>query len=426
MFKLQVSLRDGRRLRGTLSIDFAKYLSCSLSHLPQVIWSLSCCLLALITLPPESCLAADRLNLLSFGGPGQQVDRNGHADASEALSRAVTAANAFTVQGQPACVYVPAGTYRIKSPPPPLKGAGCIVGDGSTQSILKLDPSFTGDLFSWSEAWAATTPGPRVIGLAIYGSNTATSQQNALVFYDRNDEVYLDDIEINQVHGRALFSGVARTTREGYMRESHMRSLRFFRDGAPGVPVVEFTSQGHYPTDATNEIRMSQVDIYGSRGPGFVIRNGGGGSIRNITIDQLRIEGSESGKSGSDLITLGDQIMAGSVNNIVLSNVELIDPPKGYAALRITAPINAVEPYQITMQGFIGGGHPEGEGLRIEAGRASVFRLSSIHTMGENVVIGARVRGIVLDGGGEEGKWTYQISASAGDISSPALSKWPH
>ena len=366
--------------------------------------------------------AADRPNILDYAAPGAPVDRTGHADASQALIDAVTTANVTTATGGPACVYIPTGTYRILRNPPQFARAGCVKGDGSTQSTIVLDPAFAGDLFTWSEAWWPTTPGPTVVGLKIVGSPGAASQQNALVFYDRNDSVFIDDVTVNGLPGRALYSGVTKHVPQAYMRESHMRSLRFFEDGAPGVPVVEFSSEGSGNTDATNEIRLSQVDIYGARGPSFVIRNNGSGRVRAITAEALRIEGSENGNVAADLLTIGDPVMKGNVNSITFTALELIDPYRGYAALRLTAAPGTAAPYQITVQGMIGGGLPHGEGLRIDAGRASVFRFSAMHTEGTNVVVGRGVSEVVLDGGGREACWTYSIDpTSEAGIATPVL-----
>ena len=267
---------------------------------------------------PKAATASDRVNLLDYGPSGAQVDRSGNADASKALANAINTANAIMAKGQPACIYVPPGVYRIVSSPPSFARGGCIVGDGSSQSIINIDPEFQGDLFSWSEAWVVTTPAPTIRGLTIRGSKSATHLQNAFVFYDRNDQVFMDDVDVLDLHGRALYSGVTKNAPQAYMRESHFRSLRFFNDGAVGVPVIEFNSQGVGQGDATNEIQMSQVDIFGARGPSLVIRNNGDGSVRNITIFGLRIEGREDGTTAGDLMTIGDPKMSGNVSNITI------------------------------------------------------------------------------------------------------------
>ena len=364
-------------------------------------------------LTPVPALASDALSILNYAPPGNVVDRSGKADASAALSAAVRAANSFTSRGEPACVYIPPGQYRIATAPPAFIRAGCVRGDGPTQSTLIIDRAFAGDLFAWSEAWAATTAGPTITGLRILGDAHATATQNALVFYDRNDSVSIENVEIDMLHGRALYSGATKNAPQAYMREAHMRALRFFKDGAPGLPVVEFSSAGSGKTDATNEIAISQLDIYGAADRSLVICNNGNGAVRSMTVESLRIEGLESGQSHGDLVTIGDKYMRGRVNNIRMTDVELLDAAAGYAALRITAPPGAAPPYQISVTGAIGGGVPRGEGIHIEAGRNSIFRLSALHTLDTNVVIGPGVGAILLDGGGGEAAWTLKIDQSS-------------
>jgi hypothetical protein len=377
--------------------------------------------LAMVSIWCATAQASDPLNLLDFAPSGTAVDRTGKADASQALANVITAANAKTVNGEPACVYIPPGVYRIVTPPPAFRLAGCIKGDGPTQSMLAVDPQFEGDLFAWSEAWLPTIPGPTVVGLLIRGSEAATKLQNAFVFYDRNDEVFIENVDVINLHGRALYAGVCKNEPVAYMRESRLRSLRFFGDGAPGTPVVEFNSQGSGAVDGTNEIKMSQVDIYGSKGPSFVIRNNGSGSVGGITVDALRIEGKEHGETQADLLTIGDTRMKGQIHDVTFTSLELIDPYRGYAALRVTAPPGVSPPYYITVSGVIGGGLAFGQGLRIDAGRTSVFRMTGIHTTDTNVVIGPHVAQIFLDGAGQEAGWSYQIDpTSRNAISIPA------
>jgi hypothetical protein len=329
----------------------------------------------LVGLDVASAAESGRLNILDYAPAGKVVDRHGGEDASSALQAAVKAANDAAAKGDRACVYIPAGLYRISAPPPMFFRAGCVVGDGSSQSILAIDPEFSGDLFSWSEAWWPTIPGPTVRGLKVQGHRETSKLQNAFVFYDRNDQVFLDDIEVDNLHGRVLYSGVTRNVPQAYLRESHFRSLRFFQDGAVDVPVVEFTSAGQGRTDATNEISVSQMDIYGAAGPALVIRNNGSGGVRDLTFEALRIEGPESGEAKGDLLDIGDAVEPGNVNNIRLTDVELIDPQKGFCALRVSGPPGAAAPYQVTFEGLIGGGVPYGNGLCIDAGRSSTFRL---------------------------------------------------
>lgn len=174
------------------------------------------CITFLFLLRPLAAAAADRIALLDSAPTGAAVDRSGHADASQALIGAIEAANAITATGGPACVYVPPGSYRILCNPPEFARAGCSRGDGPTQSVIVLDPAFFGDLFTRSEARAPTTPGPTVVGLKLLGSRSAKSRQSALVFCDRNDEAFLDNLVIDDVPGRALYSGMTKHKPQAY------------------------------------------------------------------------------------------------------------------------------------------------------------------------------------------------------------------
>jgi len=105
--------------------------------------------------------------------------------------------------------------------------------------------------------------------------------------------------------------------------------------------------------------------------------------------------------------------MRGVVGDITFTGLELIDPYRGFAAFRMTAPRGAIVPGTVTASGFIGGGLPHGEGLRIDAGRTSTFRFSVVNTEGTNIVIGPGVSEIVLDGGGQERRWTKSIDPTS-------------
>src|ERR1700730_7591872 len=95
--------------------------------------------LAPLFLPTQAAQASDRLSILDYAPAGARVDRTGHADESQALANAVVAANAKIARGEPACIYFPPGSYRIATRPPPLAGAGCVVGDGPSQSTIDMD-----------------------------------------------------------------------------------------------------------------------------------------------------------------------------------------------------------------------------------------------------------------------------------------------
>ena len=139
-----------------------------------------------------------------------------------------------------ACIYIPSGIYRIASHHlPTFFRNGCVIGDGSLKSILLLNfSSYEGDLFSWSEAWMgksypfhgqtvdlqSQSAGPEVRGLSIVGNRSARTSQNALVFYDRNDFVSVEDVSVHYLRGRCLFSGVTKNSTEAFLRESRFQT----------------------------------------------------------------------------------------------------------------------------------------------------------------------------------------------------------
>jgi hypothetical protein len=371
-------------------------------------------------------------SILDFAPSGESVDQSGVRDTAQALGAAIRAANGFTLYSpahpaEPACVFIPAGVYRVSAALPEFVGAGCLIGEGSAQSVIIIDPKMSGDVFVWSEAWSAyRTSGATVRGIQIKGVPPALGRQNALMFYDRNDSVTLEDVLITDVPGRAIGTGILKpkgSAGQAYIRESHFRDVWIWRCGASHVPAFEFATQGTGTEDGTNEISLARIDIYGSRGPSLVVRNNSAhGVIRDLKFESLRIEGLEAGTYDGDLLDIGDPQMAGLIGNLTFTNLELIDPYIGQSAVRIASSAAAGSgPARIFIQGFIGGGIPKGFGLRIDNGSSIRAVLSEIRSSGTNVTIGPKVSDIVLDGGGAERSWTYQIDpSSAGAVLTPA------
>ncbi len=362
------------------------------------------------------------------------------ADDSPAWAAAITAMIARQVAGGAACLYAPAATYMLSGTALPLMaGPGCIRGDGATRTILRVGaayqgPASSGDVFSFTESWLLTanpfngaTPvltgrraNPVLRGLTIAGDRTAAQQQNAMAFYDRNDLVTIDDVMVEYLRGRGLVSGIVKNQTQAFLRESRITNTRFFNTGAAGVPVVEFNSAGSGGTDATNEIDVEAMGIYAPYGPGFVVRNAGTGTIRAVRASKLRVEGIETNPGGiaADLVTLGDPVLTGLVTGVSLRQVQLLDPYAGQAALRVVAAGAASMPYQIDVQGLIGGGVPAGNGLVIQAGRNMRFDMTDINTTGPNVTLGPTSAGVggqieVTGPGGRENSWTWSVDATA-------------
>ena len=370
----------------------------------------------------------ETVSIRDFGATGDGV-----TDDSAAIAAAITYANTRAAAGFPITLLASAGRYRIAGTTLPtfIRG-GAIIGDGRWKTIFYIDPSYAGgDVFSWSEAWMATYVQPfgtsanfaaqklgaMLRSLTLVADRSAAVQQNAIVFYDRNDTVLVEDVDVFYFNGRGLYVGAKKLTTEGYMRESRFHDLRVMACGAVGMPAVEFTSDA--TGDATNEIEITGVDIYGAHGPGLVIRNASASRVvRQFRINSLRIEGREGNPDGvtADLMTIGDSSLTGGIQTIMLSQVELCSPYSGYAALRITSPDAASAPQQIAFDGAFISGAGLGTALRIDSGKRLYFRISAMGGPSPNVSIGASpltASPIVIDGGGVEAYWTWSIDATA-------------
>jgi hypothetical protein len=346
-------------------------------------------------------------------------------DDSAALKTAIDTAAASFTAGRPSYVFMPTGNYLIDSTSTPLMQSGLgVKGEGTDKTNIIIGANYVGDLFSWSEAWGGTamignglgnptylisgdTSGPKAVGFSVMGTRAAGAQQNVLMFYDRNDNVFIDDIEITAVNGRCLGSGTLRVTVEAYMRESLIGRLRCHAAGAPGIPAMEFgTVSGG---ESSNEINLNDINIYANYGDGLVFKDNIGG----IRISKLRIEGQQWADLGADLLRIGDPAsMYGSIVGITVDQLELFTAYPGKAALRVTAPpADASRIYFIrVLSGAIGSGLPMGYGVVLEAGRNMTFKLHDIYSWNTNWTMTSAAAGTFLDMDGQEQNLTYNVA----------------
>lgn len=365
----------------------------------------------------------DTLNIKDFGAIG-----NGIADDSAALTAAVNLINAdFASPKYIRALYIPAGKYKLTSPPPTFLQHSAVIGDGPHHSILYLDPAFAGDALSWSDAWSGGSyngsiipntvadypaAGPYIRDIAIWGHRGAAGTQHGLTFYDRNDYCDIQNIECRFLKGSALRIGVPQRRPQAYMRESLIYNFRAERCGSAGVPVVDFNCFG--AAESTNEIRIHGMNIYAPNGPGVWIRSPGP-QVAGLIFQALRVEGIQNNPDAfaGDLIRIGDPAMSGLVNSIAFRDARLINPYNGYAGLRLTASAPANMPYLIDFYGGVSGtGQPTGKGIIIDYGRTSTFRVT-LATLGEELTIAntPNVSGeIIMDAYGRQGAWTTSIA----------------
>ncbi len=355
-------------------------------------------------------------------------------DDSAALAAAVTKANALYSAGSRSVIYVPPGNYFLKGTTiPTFVGSGSLSGDAAFKSTFYIDPTFVGDVFSWSNAWLGIvgsfpTPGntsslslvgygPTVERISIIGDLSAPTQQNAFMFYNRNDFIEMQDINVMYLNGRSLCLGCALKSPStvAYSRESRFSRLRFNQVGQAGVPALEI---GAIAAGLADDLRFSQVDIYGMAGPGLVIRGTAGAAIGELHFSQLRVEGSEYGWPApvGDHIQIGDPAFPGVVSNLYFDQVQLVSPYSGSYAIHL-AGVGASAAYYINFTNTnITGGFPLGSGIKIDGGRSLDFDISNIYTFGTNFTLAssAFVSGpIRLAMNGAEQFATYDVDATS-------------
>ncbi len=365
------------------------------------------------------------------------------ADDSAAFAAAINAANSSAAAGKPFCLSLPQGDYFINGTPLPAfqqNTGGGLCGAGAWKTIVTLGPSYAGDLFSWSDSWAAgvsnasgtqviaaTKYGVRVRGLTIIGNNAAPAPQNAFMFYDHDDFVSMDDIDIDNLNGRGIDAGAMKNDTAAYLRESHFSNVRLSNSGNATSPSFEITSQCSASCagqDASNTIDIHDIDIYGSRGAGFVLRNAmptGGGTERGIHIARLRVEGTENNPYGvaADLVQVGDAAMAGAIAGIECLDCYLISPYTNYWAVDIEGQ-SAAATNGVYFAGNVTAGAGGGGAVKIGAGKnidiEAVEGLSSVAT---NVTVASSATvasPIIINGNGAEPFWTYAIDATTAGI----------
>lgn len=344
-------------------------------------------------------------------------------DDSAAFSLAVARVNTLHASGVQAVLQLPAGVCYLNAPITQFAThvPGKVRGQGDLKSFVVVGPDFSGPVFSWTEAWGLTPPfsgtypattswnGPAASDFALVASTTATNTQQALVFYDRNDYVLVQNVSMFYFNGGCLSIGTTRTVSQAYMRESKFYNMRLLSCGSASSPAMLLSTAGSTPgMDATNEVSFHDFDFIASNGKSLVINNNSVGTQRLLRFYGLRLE------SGvDDFLTFGDASYTGVVTNIQIYGLEANAVPSGKAAIRFTGPSTAAAPSGITIAGNIGSG--SGGGIAIDAANGAIGFSGAIETSGTDVSIASTstVAGpISLDGGGSEYRWSTSIDTT--------------
>jgi Pectate lyase superfamily protein len=363
------------------------------------------------------------LNVRCYGATG-----NGTTDDGPAINTVIAQSNTLAAAGTKSCIYFTAGVYHITTSLTQFAqhNPGCVLGQGSHFTYFVIDPAYSGtDLFSWSEAWqfnsypasgtllpSADYAGPHVEGVMVIGTTTATPVQNAFTFYDREDHAYFRDVEVYYMHGRCLSMGVyEKNVSQAYARESKFYNFQCWNSGTNTIPAVEINAQG--TGDATNEISFYGLDVEQPTGPGLTIRNNNtAAGVRLIRFFGLRAEAGGS----TDLVTIGDTVLTGNVEDIRIYGFESNSAASGYNALMITAAGVDSQPYNIWVDGAITTSF--GYGVTIDYGDFLWFQLADCSTTSTCFNVGTNAgTNITLDSNGAS--FTNNILATPTNLRMP-------
>lgn len=372
-------------------------------------------------------------------------------DDTGAFNAAIASINATYASGSASrgCISVPVGTSWVT--PPLTRFAqlvpGCVLGGASGsdfKSIIYISPAGSGDVFSWSEAWflgdypfnGITVPvstqhvGPTVLSLTFMGDRTAASDVTVLHFYDRNDFIFVDRVDVVDVKGQFIKTGDQLNQSQAFIRESYFGVLRCFQCGDTGLAAIEFYASGS-GTGGT-PVDIDNLNIYASYGDGLYIHNDAtGGALRGYDFKHLRIEGLENNSAGisGHLLHIGNSAATGTLNGIHVFDSQLLGPYFGSYALFVDGGSGASVPYDIHVETAIAGGTSEGGGIDINSCRWCYFRVGNMATVSTNLTVASSATvgaPIVIDGGGMEATWTTNIDATAAaSISMPVRTPLP-
>lgn len=363
----------------------------------------------------------------------------GTADDSASINAAIDLALASFAAGNRAAVYFPVGNCTYVTPHAVMTYPVSFFGAGSLLSTITLDPSISGNVFAWSGTiWDAninsnppnittTLAGVHIHGISIRGDLTSANQQNAIMFLDGADFVFIDDLQCYSVPGKFLSFGESSLTTRGWLRESRIRNVQARRCGLTGVPTVTFTS-GSAGGDTTNSVMVHSLNIISPAGVGLYFAN----NLTSKNTGLMDFFGVRIEAGYDNLLQIGDGTSAGAVSSLNFSGLTLVNPASGKAAISFQA-ANSTVGGKMTDFNFsdVNITTGSGNGIDIEAGKIMVFRHVQQEISGTNLIVGPASQGvggpIIIDKINRTASiWTTSIDAtSTGFLFQPTYGAFP-
>lgn len=320
-------------------------------------------------------------------------------DNTAAVSAAVAQSNALYTAGFHACLYFPSrdsryatgAGYMVVSQPTQFakSNPGCLLGDGSDRSFVRMGGAFSGNLFSWDDTWYendhpldGTMPisnnkqGPYVRGMGVVGDTASAAQQNAFSFVDIVTNVLFDDVACWYVHGYCIVGGkdvVSETN--ATIGESRFYNVRINSSGSPTAPALFISGRGS--GDSSNQIEFFGLQVLRCIGICMKLDPGNAtiplGGVKGLRFFSPRFERS---LDGDDLVVIGDDTRTGLVASVSMYGLEGDHSDASHATMRITSPDITNQSFDINVFGTVG--QSSGQGIVIDAGRAMNFTMGAV------------------------------------------------
>lgn len=361
-------------------------------------------------------------NVRDYGAKGDDSH-----DDSIAIAAAENAALALPNGSRPT-VYFPAGSYLLGSGAvlPVINRPVSIIGDGTHKSYLHVSTAYGGDVIAFDEVWgnnlyangmppANDYTGPVVKDIAILGNTTAPATQNAIMFYDRNTRGLVQNVFVNFLNGKCLGFGTTKNIIQAWTIETDIVNVQCFDVGPPSGAAVDVSSTSSSGSDATNEIKFINLDVFRPPDVGFQVRNPNNFSAtRLIDCVNCRIEA-----AGGNSVEIGSSSDAGQVNDIHFVNLQTISPGYNINAGKYGLKIDTAgqQIYDVFVSGITIGPCFSGiscNALYIGNVRNANIGVSLASVSGTTVTYGPTVGvSVILHGANNENGWTYSIDSAA-------------
>jgi hypothetical protein len=365
-------------------------------------------------------------------------------DNTNAIGSAVAVVNArASLKGQfssvaPAgtvsCLYIPSfdpahptgAGYLVASQPTQfsIQVPGCVMGDTMENSVIILGAGFNGHLFSTDEAWVggSATPvggaypfggsvpasiqpaGPYFGNFSVHGNTLGSGTQDAIVFLDRTNWAFVENIGCLTIRGRCIATGdtAVKPASATSMSESVFKNIRAWSAGSPTTPAFDYKGVHN------NEVYFERIDLLRCFSTCLEVTNTDPGGAGSAFANFFMLRGEKS-MIGDDIIRFGSPLLQGSTTISVIGLI-VSQVPTDHAGVRLTcsAPGTCASgPSQLDHVEINGSGHA----FQLDAAQFVDIKGSFAPMTQAAVVIGPGVgRGLTFDTLGSE--VTYQIDPS--------------